>query len=84
VNREQHKRPVLIAFPVYHQGRLTDVVKAWCPYCAKWHIHGQGDAHVRGRSHRLAHCGAGPFCEGGYELQLVAEKDIETFFPVSR
>lgn len=36
--------PVLLAEPTEHG------LRAWCPFCARWHFHGQGDGH------RVAHC----------------------------
>jgi hypothetical protein len=37
-------------------------IRAWCPYCAKYHYHGTGDGH------RVAHCMEGPFKDRGYYL----------------
>jgi hypothetical protein len=50
----------------------------WCPYCVRWHYHGQGEGH------RVAHCDtpptrpsrkanggptASPYLQTGYELR---------------
>jgi len=40
-------------------------LKGWCPYCRKWHIHGDGEGH------RIAHCmKETPFKDTGYILSL--------------
>lgn len=56
------KYPVLAAFERNGEGMLT----AWCPYCEKWHYHGEGEGH------RIAHCDDGsPFQTTGYILKKV-------------
>jgi len=64
-------------------------IKAWCPFCKKWHVHGHSiviDKGVRsgieirgGRNlgHRTAHCGDNsPFRETGYYLKLMTKKEL--------
>lgn len=46
--------------------------KVWCPYCARWHYHGE----VNGW--RVAHCNneKSPFKQTGYYLKEAGKKDI--------
>jgi hypothetical protein len=70
----QKTRPVLKCFPTG-----AGQVKAWCPYCNKWHFHDQTpDITSRSRSHREAHCenGNSPFRDGGYCLRLFTKEEI--------
>lgn len=56
--------PTLLAYPREDGAGL----KAWCPYCACWHLHGKGDGH------RVAHCdpeSGSAFLESGYFLKEV-------------
>ncbi|WIG34234.1 hypothetical protein QPL83_00010 (plasmid) [Bacillus toyonensis] len=41
------------------------MLSVWCPYCATWHLHGQGDGH------RSAQCQnrRSPFIETGYIIK---------------
>jgi len=45
-------------------------LKAWCPFCRKWHLHGWG------LGHRVAHCDVieSPFRRTGYELRAANRK----------
>lgn len=46
-------------------------VKAWCPHCVAWHLHGRGCPNAKGDlGHRAAHCESGPFRDAGYWLLL--------------
>jgi hypothetical protein len=42
----------------------TGFLRAWCPYCLRWHLHGQGAGH------RAAHCRltSSPLMTSGYTL----------------
>jgi len=68
------KFPLLIGF-----ADSETQVKAWCPYCKKWHIHGYPDKK-KGRKigHWSAHCtnAQSPFKDGGYEIKLLTKKEI--------
>ena len=64
-------------------------IKAWCPYCQKWHYHGHSildndpqDRPIRGGTnlgHCVAHCGDSnsPFKDTGYELKLMTKAEIK-------
>lgn len=56
--------PVLLAYPTG-----PDTCRAWCPPCATWHHHGHGPGH------RVAHCAAGPYRDGGYILKMATDED---------
>lgn len=53
--------PELLALP---RCKGSDLLKVWCVYCDKWHVHGMGYGH------RVAHCesDASPYRETGYIL----------------
>ncbi|KKL70134.1 hypothetical protein LCGC14_2107920 [marine sediment metagenome] len=56
-------------------------VKAWCPFCKKWHTHGFPDKITKAGKigHWAAHCHdkSSPFHKtGGYELTLMSKKEI--------
>lgn len=57
------KYPVLAAFDRNEKGFLS----AWCPFCARWHHHGQGEGH------KVAHCTEpdSPLKSTGYVLKKV-------------
>lgn len=40
-------------------------LKAWCPYCKKYHYHGEVDL-----GHRESHCMSGPLKISGYYFKL--------------
>lgn len=68
-------------FPVL-KGILTPSgrVKAWCPFCKKWHLHGYPERKKPGLSagHWAPHCETSdsPFWGGGYEIRLMTKKEI--------
>lgn len=65
--------PVLKCFPTGVQ------VKAWCPFCKKWHMHGYtSDLKSYRNSHCVAHCvnKKSPFHDGGYYLKLMTKAEI--------
>jgi len=66
--------PVLKCFPIN-----ADQVKAWCPFCKKWHIHGYTDDIKNNKSsHRVAHCTVenSPFKKTeGYTLKIMSKKE---------
>ena len=71
------KFPVLLCFPIG-----SGQVKAWCPYCEKWHIHGYPDKIDRSKKigHWADHCTnkSSHFKEtNGYELKLMTKTDIQ-------
>lgn len=64
-------------------------IKAWCPFCKKWHVHGHSITVDKGiptnsglfggknLGHRTAHCGDGsPFKKTGYYLKLMSKKEL--------
>lgn len=58
-------------------------VKAWCPPCRTWHIHGDGDVPgEEAYGYRRAHCRHGPFVRRGYVI-LKATTMRDTNSPVS-
>lgn len=55
-------------------------VKAWCPFCEKWHTHGYRDGIRRGRiGHWAAHCTAkdSPLRETGYYLNMLTKTELK-------
>ena len=65
--------PVLIAFRVGRIKRTTagnffTNVKAWCPYCEKWHYHGMS-LFQELYTHRGPHCGRERKFPKGYYLK---------------
>lgn len=73
---KKNKFPVLLCYPTD-----TGQVKAWCPYCEKWHIHGFTDKIKRAVKigHWMPHCENkdSHFREtNGYELRLMSKADI--------
>ncbi|MBD7945276.1 hypothetical protein H9650_14210 [Psychrobacillus sp. Sa2BUA9] len=56
--------PTLLA-DIYIAEDGTYHMKAWCPYCEKFHSHGEVDT-----SWRAAHCFKGPLKSKGYYLKL--------------
>jgi hypothetical protein len=65
-------------------------VKAWCPFCEKWHAHGYREGKRRGRiGHWVAHCSVpgSPLLHTGYYLTLMTRAELkaigtsEQFFP---
>jgi hypothetical protein len=68
------KIPVLKCFPT-GKGQ----VKAWCPFCEKWHIHGYDKKITRAENigHWVAHCHdkSSPF-KNGYYLKLMTKKEL--------
>lgn len=67
LNKSDRSLPVLIAYERDESGNLA----VWCPYCATWHLHGQGDGH------RSAHCQnrRSPFIETGYIIKKGSKQD---------
>jgi len=71
---KKYKRPILKCYPIG-----DGLVKAWCPFCNKWHIHGYPEKIKSGDiGHRVAHCinDESPFDITGYDLYLISKKDI--------
>ena len=89
--------PFLKCFP-YHKKRyktnkgregMAYRIKAWCPYCKKWHYHGHvvwdnypHNRLIRGNvnlGHRVAHCvnSDSPLKDTGYELKLMTKAEIK-------
>jgi len=65
------KKPVLQCFLIDNKKQ----VKAWCPYCNQYHIHGVDRNLLAGElSHRVAHCvnEKSPFKHGGYYLKIIS------------
>lgn len=58
--------PVLLAF-LRPEGKF---LRAWCPFCVRWHLHGWGFGH------RVAHCHVetSPFKNTGYVLRAATPK----------
>ncbi|EEM92710.1 hypothetical protein bthur0013_59400 [Bacillus thuringiensis IBL 200] len=69
LNKDDRSLPVLLAYERDESGNLA----VWCPYCACWHLHGQGDGH------RMAHCQnrRSPFKKTGYVIKKGSSKDFE-------
>ncbi len=68
--------PILKCFPI-NDGQ----VKAWCPFCNKWHIHGYTDDIKHNRASQMsAHCieQNSPFLKsGGYKLKKLTKAEIK-------
>jgi len=68
--------PVLKCFPINE-----NQVKAWCPFCKKWHLHGYTDDIKDNKaSHRIAHCidKDSPFkISGGYKIKKLTKTEIK-------
>jgi len=65
--------------PVLKCYRKGGQLKAWCPFCATWHLHGAGSGlGPREKSHRVAHCTEpdSPFRQTGYYLQMMTKKEL--------
>jgi hypothetical protein len=60
------KHPVLLAY-LREDGKY---LRAWCPFCVRWHLHGWGFGH------RVAHCHIedSPFKKTGYVLKAADRK----------
>lgn len=59
------------------QSRETQLA-VWCPFCARFHLHGWDPADDgKVKTHRVAHCCDGPFCEHGYYVSVWRKKDPE-------
>ncbi len=46
-------------------------VRAWCPFCGRWHLHGWPEDGPDRAGHRAAHCppeSQSPFRDTGYYL----------------
>lgn len=73
---KKKKFPILKCFPTSH-----GQVKAWCPFCEKWHIHGYTGKITKAIKigHWAAHCHnpKSPFRDGGYELKLMSRAEIK-------
>ncbi|MCF8126860.1 MAG: hypothetical protein K9J51_11620 [Desulfotignum sp.] len=68
--------PILKCFPIN-----KEQVKAWCPFCNKWHIHGYTDDIKENKaSHRTEHCLSpdSPF-KNGYRLKKLTQKEKKEF-----
>ena len=67
--------PVLKCYPIGN-----GQVKAWCPFCKEWHIHGHGEKITSAKSlgHWNAECHDknSPFHARGYYLKLMSKKEI--------
>ena len=69
------KFPVLKCFPT-----RNGQVKAWCPYCLKWHLHGYDGAVKSGIiGHWVSNCTVkeSPFNVTGYELKFMTKAEIK-------
>ena len=65
-------KPKMIAFPV------DDIhCQVWCPFCARWHIHGYDGEERRRWTHRVPHCGDKVFFPQGYWIKLASAKDYK-------
>lgn len=69
-----NKRPVLKCFPA-----SETQVKAWCPYCRKWHLHGylESDRGHKSLGAFRANCmdENSPFKKTGYILKKITKKE---------
>lgn len=54
--------------PIFIVEKDGNSLRFWCPYCLKYHTH--GDANGNGEGHRVAHCTepTSPFKKTGYIL----------------
>jgi len=68
--------PVLKCFPI-----SKTQVKAWCPFCNQWHIHGYNTDLKENRDcHMIAHCQSKhPAFEYGYRLSPLTRKEKKEF-----
>jgi hypothetical protein len=64
--------PVLKCFPI-----SDTQVKAWCPFCEKWHTHNYNTDLKEGRAcHMIAHCPSKHSAfEYGYRLSPLTKKE---------
>jgi hypothetical protein len=69
------KYPILKGFIDINDG----TVRAYCPYCETWHVHGlDKDMTKKNGSHRAPHCIDGsPFRDGGYCVKLMNKSEIK-------
>lgn len=73
--KDEKSIPVLKCY----QGSPTQV-KAWCPFCVKWHTHGYRDGIRSGRiGHWVAHCTDknSPLMETGYYLTMLTKSELK-------
>lgn len=67
--------PVLKCYPT-----KSGQVKAWCPFCKKWHTHGHPEKITVAKNigHRNAHCDSEKslFDKTGYYLQLMTKEEL--------
>jgi hypothetical protein len=60
-NRQMDTVPIILC------EQVEGVLRFWCRYCRKWHLHGPGG----GGKHHVAHCypqGRSPYAKSGYVL----------------
>lgn len=67
-------------YPVVKCFQVGKIVKFWCPFCKRWHIHGgcDSDDPKIWEGHRVAHCpDQTPFSDNGYILKPYTKKELK-------
>ena len=68
--QKDNKFPVIKCLP---RSDFIGGMTFWCPFCNKWHNHGQGDGH------RVAHClgSDSPYKKRGYIIKMMAPEELK-------
>ena len=70
--RARRLAATLYGFIGREPGGITTDVKAWCPWCARFHSHGDATSKPGDVMHRFPHCAgrSGPYREHGYLIAV--------------
>ena len=56
----------------FHKFDECGMMKFWCPFCEKWHLHGKGEGH------RCSHCiDDSPYKDSGYKIKMMSLKELK-------
>lgn len=69
LSKEKMQYPILLGYQVPNRTEWA----CWCPYCFKWHFHGEVSGH------RVAHCDNphSPLLKTGYYVKPATAKDLQ-------